>query len=173
MELVGFQPRGLTISDGKGGFVNIDDGNVTICGKQVVIGLKRTLYASCPLCSGSFKPLKSADCRGHALYDPRLPPTIDWVECESCSHVFTSGYFEGEAEKVLFSKTQACQEPGWDFEKQRELAAEIIDRVIGVTGRGPERQRWLDVGCGSGALLATATEYGFEAMGLDLRQSTS
>jgi protein O-GlcNAc transferase len=29
--------------------------------------------------------------------------------------------------------------------------------------------RWLDVGFGSGALLTTASEFGFEAVGLDLR----
>lgn len=135
---------------------------------------KRIPFHSCPLCRGAkFEPVKTASCTGHALYDPRLPAEIEWVRCDDCSHVFTSGYFDEAALKILHAKTQTSHEPGYDLENQRLVAAEMIDRVIAISGPniGPVRAAgsWLDVGFGSGALFATAAEYGFKAAGLDLR----
>jgi 2-polyprenyl-3-methyl-5-hydroxy-6-metoxy-1,4-benzoquinol methylase len=36
--------------------------------------------------------------------------------------------------------------------------------------RGSTRGRWLDVGFGDGALLSTAAEFGYDVLGLDLRE---
>jgi protein O-GlcNAc transferase len=132
---------------------------------------RRWGYGGCPLCDDSrFSPVKSVSAAKHPLYDQRLPEFIHWVRCVGCNHVFTNGYFGQPALDILFSRTQPSQEPGYDIENQRRVAAEMVERVVAVgrswTGR---RGRWLDVGFGSGSLLTTAVEYGFEAVGLDLR----
>lgn len=130
--------------------------------------LERLPFDACPLCDGTeIRPLKSVSCTGHALYDSRLPPSIEWVQCAGCYHVFTTGHFGKEALKVLFSRTQESQQPGYDMERQREIAGAMVDRV--VSARGGVLGDWLDVGFGAGAVFATAAEYGFKATGLDLR----
>lgn len=133
--------------------------------------IPREPYQACPLCSSkSMRPLRSTSCAAHPLWQPTLPDTIDWLECGECKHVFTSGYFGKVGQDILFSRTQESQQPGYDIERQREIAAAAIDKVIAVTGK--REGRWLDVGCGAGALLTTAAEYGFVATGLDLRSGT-
>lgn len=129
---------------------------------------ERIAYKACPLCgSDAFQALRSGDCRGHALYRQDFAPTIDWMRCEPCGHVFTSGYFAGEALAALISKTQECQQPGYQLEQQRIVAAELIEwasvHVPYISAR------WLDVGFGAGALLTTAAEYGFAVTGTELR----
>lgn len=128
--------------------------------------LQRTPYAICPLCEGtSWRDVCTADCSRHPLYRPALPSIIIWRQCETCLHVFTDGYFSGAARDFLLEKGNEDQAPGYDLERQRYIAARIIDRVTPYADRGV----WLDVGFGNAALLFTAREYGYTPVGLDLR----
>ena len=128
----------------------------------------RTPYQACPLCfSPAFSFLRSADCSRHPLYDSRLPPTLVWMRCEEYAHVFTDGYFSPAGAKILFSRAHAFQQPDAAcYERQRPIAARIVERVATFHAPGP---RWLDIGFGDGALLLTAQEFGFEPVGLDVR----
>ena len=126
----------------------------------------RTLYENCPLCGGLNQPLLEADCTRHALYQSKLPKTIQWLICSDCKHVYTDGYWTPDALNLIFSKTHDNQRVGHDMELGRYVSSEIVEKVI---KGGKERGRWLDVGFGNGALMFTAAEYGFEASGLDLR----
>lgn len=131
----------------------------------------RTPYTFCPICGNEeFKPLRSDSCIKHALYRPGLPNTIDWMKCEKCGHVFTSGYFSGEAEKFLFEKTQESQQPGYNLEQGRYVAADMVERIRSASGL--KGGTWLDVGFGAGHLLTTAEEYGYQVSGTDLRQQS-
>lgn len=126
----------------------------------------RVLYAACPLCGGTeLRPLCSADCSGHALYHPLVPPLINWVECAGCGHVCTDGYLPDDVLAAVFARTQPNQEPGVAFEQLRGVSARIVGQVARYVTEG----RWLDVGFGNGSLLFTAEEWGFEPQGLDLR----
>jgi SAM-dependent methyltransferase len=127
---------------------------------------ERILYEACPLCASSdVTPCAEADCSRHVLYDPRLSPTIRWLGCRACGHIFTEGYFTDEACEILFGKTQAVQQFGAEYEKNRPVAARMIDKVLPFASDGT----WLDIGIGNGALLLTAQEYGFHPVGTDLR----
>jgi protein O-GlcNAc transferase len=129
----------------------------------------RIPYAGCPLCeAGDCVEAALADCSGHELYQPPLPRTQRWLRCQACGHLFVDGYFSPEALKILFSGTQAVQRPGHDIEGQRFAWARVLD-AVGALGARPGG-RWLDVGFGSGALLTTAAEYGYEVAGIDLRE---
>ena len=127
----------------------------------------RIAFDACPLCgSRAFRPLRSADCSRHALYDPRLPPRIDWMRCEACEHVFASGFFTEAASEIVFSRAHAFQLAGRDYEAKRPIAARIVERA----GRFVAQDgAWLDVGFGDGALLLTAAEFGFAPVGVDIR----
>lgn len=135
----------------------------------------RIAYDACPLCaSPDFSPLRAGDCSHHALYRQSagktgathpLTPLMHWCACRACGHVFTDGYFTPEAFERLTQVVNPGQIVGADFERQRMVAARMIEKVLPFAAEGA----WLDVGFGNGALLMTAQEYGFEAVGCDLR----
>jgi SAM-dependent methyltransferase len=135
-----------------------------------VTGSPRIAYDACPLCGLKPGLLRVADCDWHALYKEGLGPTMRWLRCLSCGHVFVDGYFTEEALALLFTGTHAAQRPGADLESQRQVWAPSIERVVRHLPEPP--RSWLDVGFGNGVLLLTAAEWGFWPVGLDLRPDT-
>jgi len=135
----------------------------------------RIAYDACPLCaSRDFSSLRTDNCSRHPLYQQsvegaeeknRLTPFMQWCRCRACGHVFTDGYFTPEAFARLTRAVNQGQIVGADFERQRMVAARMIEKVLPFAVSGS----WLDVGFGNGALLMAAQEYGFEAVGCDLR----
>ena len=93
-----------------------------------------------------------------------------WKRCTKCEHVFTDGYFTLKSLDVIFSKTPDSQTVGCDIESERDISAEIVQRID--TLRDGAQGRWLDVGFGNGSLLFTADEWGYEVIGVDLRQTS-
>lgn len=127
--------------------------------------ITRTPYEACPLCeSKAITSRLRANVTSHPLWTSEFEPEMLWLKCISCGHVFTDGYFEGEALDKLFEKENPYPH---SLEVQRMLCAPMVQYVT-----FPDEDRtWLDVGCGSGALMMTAKEFGFEVEGLDLRDS--
>lgn len=129
----------------------------------------RILFEVCPLCkSHNGGIFREADCSHHRLYRSVIPPTMTWMRCKDCSHVFTDGYFSSEVVATLFEKTNDNQKPGADFERQRYTSA----RMVASVARYMKDGSWLDVGFGNGSLLFTAEEWGFTPIGIDLRRSS-
>ena len=128
---------------------------------------ERILYNRCPLCeSEKIRPHKEGDCSNHPLYNAELKAKIIWKRCEACFHIFTEGYYSDEACKIIFSKTNDHQKVGGPMEKNRVVSAKMVERVTPYVKQGV----WLDVGFGNGSLLFTAQEYGFDPIGIDLRE---
>jgi cyclopropane fatty-acyl-phospholipid synthase-like methyltransferase len=111
--------------------------------------------------------IAEADCTGHPIYHSIVSPIMTWKQCSSCDHIFTDGYFTDEATDIIFRQTNEHQVTGNALEEQRIISAKIIEKVLPYVQSGA----WLDVGFGNGSLLLTADEYGFEAVGVDLRKS--
>jgi len=131
----------------------------------------RLPFDSCPLCGGEdAEEIGVASCAQHPLYRRELPATMRWVRCDRCAHVFVDGYFDDAALAVLFSHAHPSQLPGRPTLDGRGVSAKIVEDVS--LARGEWSGRWLDVGFGSGALLATAAEFGYDAVGLDLRDES-
>jgi protein O-GlcNAc transferase len=129
-------------------------------------GPGRIAYQACPLCeSQAIAHLRDADCTGHPLYQPGLPPIIGWNRCSVCSHVFTEGYFTPESANTVFAKSMPHQALGHDVEQQRIVSSRIVERVARHAASGD----WLDIGFGNGSLLFTAEEWGFKPVGVDRR----
>jgi len=125
-------------------------------------------YNQCPLCgSESFTSYRTGDCSKYPIYKPILSPTIKWMKCNTCHHIFREGYYTDKALKVLFDETHTIQKVGNDLERQRIISARMIEKVLPYKSSGI----WLDVGFGNGSLLFTAKEYGFTPFGVDLRQN--
>jgi Tfp pilus assembly protein PilF/SAM-dependent methyltransferase len=157
---------------------------------RVVVDLQRRVAASsvesesdalvtdfphCPLCrSQQLSPLGTYACTRHALYHPPLPPTLSWQRCGSCDHVFTRSYYSPAGLRELFSKAHAGQVAGGDLDAQRFVWSDVVERVLRVMGGNElvwkKPLHWLDVGCGNGGLVFAASEYGFDACGLDVRE---
>ena len=128
----------------------------------------RILYPVCPLCgSGDLALVQEADCTAHPLYKPPLPNAMRWKSCTACEHVFTEGFFTAEALDVVFGDTHKNQQVGSDFERRRPVSARMIRQVTPYVTSGD----WLDVGFGNGSLVFTADEFGFNAVGVDLRST--
>lgn len=51
---------------------------------------------------------------------------MTWLQCASCIHVFTDGYFNDDALAILFSETLEGQRVGHDLMNQRAVSAQII-----------------------------------------------
>jgi 2-polyprenyl-3-methyl-5-hydroxy-6-metoxy-1,4-benzoquinol methylase len=85
-------------------------------------------------------------------------------------HVFVDGYFTPEALTILFSSTHSNQTPGNDVEAARYISARMVRAVNNVLSTSS--RRWLDIGFGNGALMTTAEEFGFDVVGLNLRESS-
>jgi 2-polyprenyl-3-methyl-5-hydroxy-6-metoxy-1,4-benzoquinol methylase len=131
---------------------------------------ERIPYSACPLCdSAELLPLVTVDCTDHAMWREPLEPLIPWVKCGQCEHICTEGYFTDAALDVLFSDTQHRQIVGTDMELQRTISAKMVERVVNTLGF-PNDRLWLDVGFGNGSLLMTASEFGFDVFGIDLRE---
>jgi protein O-GlcNAc transferase len=135
----------------------------------------RTPYPTCPICGAtkaSFVGTK--DVQSHPLWHAPLPETLTWVRCDGCEHVFTDSFYSGAGLAELFLRANAHQLAGGDTEQQRSAWAPIVQRVLNAL---PDREKlfergfsWIDVGCGSGGLVFTAEEFGFDATGIDLRE---
>ena len=136
---------------------------------------ERILYTQCPVC-GSYsaaEPIVATSVIEHPLWTPKFPRTIRWLSCTTCEHWFTNGYFSTEALSELARLTPPGQAPGHNPEEGRLAASRIVQWVDDAEKRWPSMLRtWLDVGIGSGALLATANEFGYDTTGLDIRAET-
>ncbi len=91
---------------------------------------------------------------------------MTWSRCSACGHVFTEGYFTPRALRLLFGKTHDVQKLGYGYEAQRYVSARMVEKVARHMSAGC----WLDVGFGNGSLVFTAEEWGFHAVGIDLRE---
>ena len=132
-------------------------------------------YEGCPLCGGTSTTLGFANCTQHSRWQPRLPPTLEWMRCPSCSHVHTRHCW------TAAGRTEILRNPSVDsagafsgkLEDERARWTPIVDRVIQLRGGYPtmlgqsSRPVWVDAGCGAGTLIMTAADYGFAAVGLD------
>lgn len=140
---------------------------------------ERIKYHACPLCrSAEIHPLITVNCTGDPCWREPLEPSISWMQCRQCQHVFTDGYFTNEALDIMFGKAPLVYDDwpllprptaGDDIEWRRNVSAKMVDRVINAIGL-PNDRLWLDVGFGRGSLLLTAKEFGFEVFGIDLRK---
>lgn len=134
-------------------------------------------FPACPLCEGASTTLGYAACTTHPLWHEPLPQSIEWMQCPACGHVHTRHYWTESGLAEVFRNANAGQlDLSVDsHDNKRAVWAPVVDRVMGLLGGfGALHQQaaaplWLDVGCGDGALLMTAADYGFSAMGLDVR----
>jgi SAM-dependent methyltransferase len=143
--------------------LNLTPSTVTFAEKHT-----RTPFDSCPLCGGEFGALKTVSCVQHPLWRAGLPLTQSWCRCADCAHVFTAGYFTGDAESFLFQVAHPQQLATAELERSRHISAELVERISRI--RNGCSGTWVDIGCGNGSLVATAQEFGFDALGIDARQ---
>lgn len=131
---------------------------------------ERVKYTACPLCqSPNIRLFANVDCTGNPRWHEPLEPVIVWMTCDDCDHNFTDGYFTDEALDTLFANTLEAQIVGIDIEQGRYISAKMVQRLVEAVGL-PDGRLWLDVGFGSGSLLLTAKEFGFDVFGIDLRK---
>ncbi|MDP4028258.1 MAG: methyltransferase domain-containing protein [Gallionella sp.] len=135
----------------------------------------RLPFDGCPLCGCKDETRhKTTDARAYPYFNSLLPTDFNWVRCKRCGHIHTEYFWTDAGLQVLLKTAHPHQVAGnLDAEAMRSVWAPIVQRVISQLNHGlpgvPEQLTWLDAGCGNGALVMTAAEYGFNAIGLDLR----
>ena len=129
----------------------------------------RIKYGFCPLHnSKSISPSLSGDCSKNPLYEPVLPAQIQWMNFGKCKYQFVDGYFTEDTLEIIFQKTLDNQKVGFQLEKQRKVSSQLIEKVLPHKSSGTS----LDIGFGNGSLFFTALEFGFDAVGVDLRKDS-
>ncbi len=137
----------------------------------------QTPYSGCPLCAGASVTLGFANCTTHGLWHEPLPPTIEWVRCASCGHVHNRNSWTeaGLTEVRRNEKADTFALSSAMLETRRAAWAPVVDKVVSLLGgyrailKRESRPTWVDVGCGDGALIMTATDSGMSVVGLDTR----
>ncbi|MGZ8174223.1 MULTISPECIES: class I SAM-dependent methyltransferase [Methylobacter] len=135
-------------------------------------------FLGCPLCSAESEVLLQADCRNYVSWHEMLPPVLSWMRCTGCGHVHTEDYWTQAGLEQVFAYTHANQAAGGNPDQKRQTWKPVVQNVLTVLGGYSALQAlsppptWLEVGCGDGALVMTAAEFGFNAIGLDARGQT-
>lgn len=129
-------------------------------------------YQACPLCSGRSVTLGFAQRASQAGPFASLGAVKEWLRCAACGHVHTRQYLTdaGRAQIAEYRERgalslAALQTGRADCTGTVERALRWLGGVAGVS-RPDARALWVDVECGDGALLLSAADYGFAAVGL-------
>lgn len=140
-------------------------------GKNVPL---RALYGACPLCNSVSTTLGSINCRPLPVWRAPLPTEFVWMQCTSpsCRHVHSRYYWTDAGHEILRAGSPASQ-PG-ALPTDPAKWGPVVDKVVDLRG-GYQKEivsrtapaYWVDVGCGSGDLVMTASDYGYTAIGLD------
>jgi protein O-GlcNAc transferase len=132
-------------------------------------------YLACPVCEGASVTLGFANCALHGLWHEPLPPTIEWMRCPACGHVHNRCYWtQAGLTEVLRNANRPAESSG-SLAAKRAAWAPVVATVVELLGgyrtalNRDDRPIWVDAGCGDGALVMTAVDYGFAAVGLDTR----
>jgi protein O-GlcNAc transferase len=132
-------------------------------------------YADCPLCHGPTGFLGFADCTGSASWHEPMPPSMEWMRCTNCNHTHTRHFWSDTGRSELLR----ARNPAVPAAASEPLAQQIsgwspmVERVVRALGGYPKLLKrdtkpvWVDVGCGSGALVMAASNHGFAAVGVD------
>lgn len=132
-------------------------------------------YPACPLCAGASTSFGFANCTMHPLWHEPLPKTIEWMLCPSCAHIHNRHYWTEAGLSEVFRNANASQlADTLNPDAKRATWAPVVAKVLAHLGGYGAAMRdgkpiWADVGCGDGGLVATASDYGFAAIGLDAR----
>lgn len=136
----------------------------------------RASYTGCPICAGPLgKPVGRFDCTAHPLFVDPLPRFLTWLRCGKCGHIHTDGYWTAEGLRIVLAKAPNGQVAGGNLDHKRSLWAPVVQAVLALRQQQYAFEghvSWLDVGCGDGALVMTAAEFGLDAAGLDSRKRT-
>lgn len=132
-------------------------------------------YPACPLCAGASTSFGFANCTMHPLWHEQLPKAIEWMRCPSCEHIHNRHYWTDAGLGEVFRNANASQlADAFNPDAKRATWAPVVAKVLEHLGGYGAAMRdakpiWADIGCGDGGLVATASDYGFSAIGLDAR----
>ena len=132
-------------------------------------------FESCPLCSSNGSFIGAAECIHHQLWHEPLPRSLEWMKCNACEHIYTRYSWSKEGLSEVFKNAHQNQLAGGDPDTNRTIWAPVVERAINVLGGFKKisslkaSPTWLDIGCGSGGLIMTAADFGFDSIGLDAR----
>lgn len=140
---------------------------------------ERIPFKQCPLCgSKEWEPIRKVEILLGPLVGMTFERKLQWCECTDCKHVFAEGYWPDESmAKIL----EYMPPMSLDMQEERRAWAGIVEKILhqhvlimafDKTAKAAvsDPMRWLDVGCGHGVGLSVAEEYGFEVLGVDMRQ---
>ncbi len=135
---------------------------------QAEVSPLQALYPACPICEGASVTLGFADSSAHEMWHEPLPANIEWMHCTSCGHVHSRSYWTDAGLAELFRSREGIA-------PKRATWTPVVERVVKSLGgyravaSRDTRPVWVDVECGDGALVMAAADYGFAAVGLEVR----
>lgn len=121
-------------------------------------------FDRCPICHGTGTPFYCAAQVCAMNYNPMFSPMKLWMKCDSCGQLYTYNF-----PKKIAEPQPENEELGDALYLQPRLGllplfGDILKRVAQYT----QGRKLLDVGAGSGELIAAALELGFDAEGIEI-----
>jgi glycosyltransferase involved in cell wall biosynthesis len=124
---------------------------------------EETDIKNCPLCTKEAKVHSVYNAITSIDFVNGFNPIRLWVHCEECDHIFANN-IPIEIGKLLNESTTVYdRSPNLEF---LYLNDDILNRIKQYT----KGRKFLEIGIGSGEMLAAALEHGFNAKGLDIRK---
>lgn len=134
--------------------------------KKIKEGLYRFEEIQCPICAGSDLHLLSEQDR----YGLRMPVCI----CKGCGFLLTNPRMDQESYAAFYNSEYRPLYEGEEkpstrsFRLQNERGERIVPFVQRFLSRPPAETLVLEVGCGSGGVLASFRRKGYQVKGVDL-----
>lgn len=126
-------------------------------------------FHQCPSCGGNGTPYYAALLLRAVNYDPMFSPVKLWMKCDCCGQLFAYNFPRALVEPQT-EKEELGDESYMDFRPQYlPVFCNILKKAISYSGG----KKLLEVGAGTGELIAAALELGchVEAVEISKRQS--
>ena len=100
-----------------------------------------------------------------------------YVRCRECGHLFTTKRFSGEAIQDFYKRNKYYAETTYAnkescFYRRENVAKPKVEFLERYTSSKNGDKKWIDVGAGIGDLVSVAKEKGWDAVGLELSNSS-
>jgi len=101
---------------------------------------------------------------------------FDYVSCVGCNHVYTTQRYNDDAIKNFYSTNKYWAEVTYANKetyiyRKNDVAKPKVDFLLEIS-KFTKKKHWLDIGSGIGDIVSVAQDYGWNATGLELSETS-
>ncbi len=124
------------------------------------------VITACPVCGSALrKSLYTGLVVEHICYHVGLAPSLQWVQCEKCTHVYATAQNKSEA---LFEGPPRSTTHANEISHQRYM--NDYESIVHLADLRPKGSV-LEIGAGNGTRLAAMRDMGLDVRGIEIQKS--